>query len=200
MGETAADTRQEIEDRRNALGSTLGQLRARRSVVMAGLRRSAAMSGAAVAAVGTAVAVAVMVRRRRGGALAARARTLPAPVRSSAVPAARGLERWAAKRRDRAMRQRDDMLDSLSQRIAEQQALAERKANPLWRRTSAKALETAAAVGTAALIRRALSSDRRESDPSPRAEDPAGEISGRRQEKAAATEPGRTGTPAGTAT
>jgi len=46
---------------------------------------------------------------------------------------------------------------SFSAKIAENQAQADRRANPLWRRTAAKTLETAASVGVAALIRRAMS-------------------------------------------
>jgi hypothetical protein len=183
MGETAADTRREIEDQRNALGSTIGQLRARRGVIAATVKRNAAIAGAAVAGLAVAVGAGLLVRRHRGGPLAAQARRLPSPLRGRAVPAARGAEGWAARRRATVVRRRDGVIDLLSERIAEQQALAERKANPLWRRTGAKALETAAAVGTAALIRRALSADRREADPSPKAEPEPAEVQGRRHAK-----------------
>jgi hypothetical protein len=49
------------------------------------------------------------------------------------------------------------LIEAISLKIAENQAEAERRTNPLWRRTASKALEAAASVGVAALIRRALS-------------------------------------------
>lgn len=61
-------------------------------------------------------------------------------------------ERWISRRA-----QREQFVEAVSAKIAENQAQAERRANPLWRRTAAKMLETAASVGVAALIRRAMS-------------------------------------------
>jgi hypothetical protein len=41
-------------------------------------------------------------------------------------------------------------------RVADNQAQAQRRANPLWRRAAGTALETAATVGMTALVRRAM--------------------------------------------
>jgi type VI protein secretion system component VasF len=62
-----------------------------------------------------------------------------------------------SRRAERARQQREQLVEAVAAKIAENQAQAERRANPLWRRTAAKTLETAASVGVAALIRRAVS-------------------------------------------
>jgi len=156
MGETAAETRREIEHTRSELGGTIEELRSRGSVVRTRVLRVAAIAGGAALTGGMAVGVVVLVRRQRGGAITQAARRLPDRTRPAALPAARATERWLSRRSQRVQAQREQLIEALSQRIAENQALAERKANPLWRRSAAKALETAATVGVTALVRRLL--------------------------------------------
>ena len=157
MGETTADTRHEIERTRAELGDTLTALRSRTVVVGGKVIRVAIIAGGVLAAAGSTAAVVVIVRRRRGGSLTRAARRLPDVTHGVAVPAARASERWISRRGQRAREQREQLVEAVSAQIAENQAQAERRANPLWRRTAAKTLETAASVGVAALIRRAMS-------------------------------------------
>jgi hypothetical protein len=100
------------------------------------VRRRAPLAAAAVVVVaGGAVATVLVVRSRRSHGV---------------VPTVkRGLDR-----------RREELVEALSERIAAQQARAQRKANPLWRRTAAKALETAAGVGVGALVRSLVSRSR----------------------------------------
>jgi hypothetical protein len=64
------------------------------------------------------------------------------------------------KRRAAPRRRRDVLLDMLAKRVAERQAQAERKANPIWRRTAAKALEAGAAAGVATAMRNSVGQGR----------------------------------------
>jgi len=136
VGETAVDTRREVEETREELGDTIAELRNRGEQARDTVRRRAPLVAAAVAAVaGSTVATVLVVRSRRSHAV---------------VP--------TVKRR--LDRRREELVELLSERIAAQQAKAERKANPLWRRTAAKALETAATVGVAAVVRNLVSRPR----------------------------------------
>ena len=136
MGETAVDTRREVEETREELGDTIAELRNRGEQARDTVRRRAPLVAAAVAAVaGSTVATVLVVRSRRSHAV---------------VP--------TVKRR--LDRRREELVELLSERIAAQQAKAERKANPLWRRTAAKALETAATAGVAAVVRNLVSRPR----------------------------------------
>ncbi len=157
MGEATADTRHEIERTRAELGDTLTALRSRTVVVRGKVIRVAIIAGGVLAAAGSTAAVVVIVRRRRGGSLTRAARRLPDVTYGVSLPAARASERWMSRRAERAREQREQLVEAVSAKIAENQAQAERRANPLWRRTAAKTLETAASVGVAALIRRAMS-------------------------------------------
>jgi predicted RNase H-like nuclease (RuvC/YqgF family) len=162
MGETAADTRREIERARSELGRTIDQLRARTLVIRGRVIRSGVVAAGAAVTAGLAAAGFVRVRRSRGGSIAKAARRLPAGTHPATIPAALATERWMARRSKRLAQQREDLITGVSKRIAENQAEAQRRANPLWRRTAAKALETAVTIGASALIRRVMS-DRRES-------------------------------------
>lgn len=165
MGETAADTRTEIEQTRRRLGTTVTALRARTVVVRGRVVRVAVIAGVA----GIGVLTVVLLRRRRGGPITRAARHLPAITHDAALPVARSSDRWLTGRARAAQKQRDQLVDAVSARIAENQAQAQRRANPLWRRTAGTALETAASAGVAALVSRAAS------DPQPV---PAGVSSG----------------------
>jgi flagellar biosynthesis GTPase FlhF len=157
MGETTADTRHEIERTRAELGDTLTALRSRTVVVGGKVIRVAIIAAGVLAAAGSTAAVLVIVRRRRGGSVVRAARRLPEVTHVAALPAARASERWMTRRAERAREQREQLVEAMTAKIAENQAQADRRANPLWRRTAAKTLETAASVGVAALIRRAMS-------------------------------------------
>ena len=157
MGETTDDTRDEIERTRAELGDTLTALRSRTVVVGGKVIRVVIIAGGVLAAAGSAAAVVVIVRRRRGGSVVRAARRLPEVTHGAALPAARASERWMSRRPERAREQREQLVEAMAAKIAENQAQADRRANPLWRRTAAKTLETAASVGVAALIRRAMS-------------------------------------------
>jgi hypothetical protein len=136
VGETAVDTRRELEETREELDGTIAELRNRGEQARETVRRRAPLVAAGVVVVaGGAVATVLVVRsRRRSGVVPTVART----VRS----------------------RRDELVELVAARVAEQQARAERRANPLWRRTAAKALETAATVGVAALVRNLVSRPR----------------------------------------
>ena len=157
MGETTADTRREIEELRSDLDHTVQRLRARTVVVRGKVVRIGVVAGGAVASLGAVAATVIVVRRSRGGPIVKAARRLPRQAQPAAVPRARGLERWLTKRSNRVEKQREELLENLSARIARQQAQAERKANPLWRRTAARALEAAATVGGGAVINKLMS-------------------------------------------
>lgn len=160
MGETAADTRREIEETRSELDGTIQELRTRSAATGRRVIKGSAVAGGVAAAAGLTALTVVLVTKRRGGPITRAARKLPPAPRSSAVPYARTADRWMQRRSRRLQQQREEFIELLSKRVAEQQAEAERRANPLWRRTLAKALETGATVGLAAVIRR-LVSDRR---------------------------------------
>lgn len=166
MGETAADTRREIEETRAELDGSVHELRTRAGEVRAkGVRigiRAGAIAAGGLASSAAVVGAVVLWRRQRGGRVAQAARRLPVPARPPAVSAARGFERWLGRRTSRLDRQREELMDALAQRIAESQATAQRRANPLWRRTAAKALETGATLGATALVRMLVDGRRRE--------------------------------------
>ena len=157
MGKTAADTRKEIEQTRRQLTATVAALRKRTVVVRGRVVRVAAIAGGALGVAGIGAAGFVLVRRRRGGPITHAARHLPAITHDAALPIARRGDRWLTGRTRAALKQRDALVDELSMRIADNQAQAQRRANPLWRRAAATALETAASAGVAALVRRAMS-------------------------------------------
>jgi hypothetical protein len=157
MGETATDTRQEIERTRRELGSTLARLRTRTLIIRGHIIRVVAIAGATVGVAGVGASTFIVLRRRRGGAITRAAAHLPNVPRNVALPVARTSDRWLSRRAESARRRREQIVDDLAARIADQQAQAQRRANPLWRRAASTALETAASVGVAALVRRAMS-------------------------------------------
>jgi len=157
MGETATDTRQEIERTRRELGTTLASLRTRTLVIRGRVIRVVAIAGATLGLAGLGAGTFVIVRRRRGGAITRAATRLPSVPRNVAVPLARTSDPWLYRRAESARRRREQIVDDLAARIAEQQVQAQRRANPLWRRAASTAFETAASVGVAALVRRAMS-------------------------------------------
>lgn len=137
MGETAVDTRREVEETREELGGTIAELRNRGEHARQTVKRRAPLVLVGVVAVAGSVVGTVLVVRGRN-----RRRH---PVRTA-----------VERRVDRLRKEREDVVEMLSERIAEHQAQAERRANPLWRRTAAKALETAAVVGVGAAVRSAV--------------------------------------------
>ena len=157
MGKTAADTRKEIEQARRQLTTTVAALRRQTVVVRGRVVRIGAIAGGALGVVGIGAVSLLLLRRRRGGPITQAARRLPAITHDAAIPIARRGDRWLTGRTQAARRQRDALVDELSMRIADNQARAQRRANPLWRRAAATALETAASAGVAALVRRAIS-------------------------------------------
>ena len=157
MGETAADTRREIEQSRRRLGTTVSELRTRTVVIRGRVVRVAVIAGGAAGVAGIGVLAAVLLRRRRGGPITRAARHLPAITHDAALPVARSSDRWLTGRAHAARKAREQLVDDLSARIADNQAQAQRRANPLWRRTAGTALETAASAGVAALVSRATS-------------------------------------------
>lgn len=157
MGETAADTRAEIERTRSELGATLSELRSRTVVVRGRVVRVAVIAAGTAAAMGATVAAVVVLRHRRGGPITRAAKNLPEITHGVALPIARASERWVSRRAQRAQEQREQLIEAISIKIAENQAQAQRRANPLWRRAAGTAIETAASLGVAALIRRAMS-------------------------------------------
>lgn len=169
MGEAADDTRREVEEARRALGTTLATLRKRTVVVRGKVIRVVAIAGAAAGTASVVIASVLVVRRRRGGPVTRATKHLPPIPQEAVLPAARFTDRWLASRAQSARRRREEIIEELSARIAENQARAQRKANPLWRRAAATALETAASVGVAALVRRAM--DERHSQPDAGRED-----------------------------
>jgi hypothetical protein len=164
MGETADDTRREIEETRRNLGTTIAAMRARTVVVRGRLIRVAVVAGAAAGAAGVAVATLMVVRHRRGGAVTRAAKHLPTIAHDAALPAARLTDRWLAGRGQAARKQRKQMVEGMSARIADNQAQAQRRANPLWRRAAGTALETAATVGVTALVRRSMEQPSRKAE------------------------------------
>jgi Protein of unknown function (DUF3618) len=156
MGKTAADTRREIEQTRRQLGATVTALRARTVVVRGRAIRVAVIAGGALGAGGVGLLAAVMLRRRRGGVITRAARHLPAVAHDAALPLARSSDRWLRGRAQSARARREEIVEDLATRIADNQAQAQRRANPLWRRAAGTALETAASAGMAALVRRAM--------------------------------------------
>ena len=157
MGETAADTRAEIERTRSELGATLSELRSRTVVVRGRVVRVAVIAAGTAAAMGATVAAVVVLRHRRGGPITRAAKNLPEITHGVGLPIARASERWVSRRAQRAQEQGEQLIEAISIKIAENQAQAQRRANPLWRRAAGTAIETAASLGVAALIRRAMS-------------------------------------------
>jgi hypothetical protein len=156
MGETAADTREEIASTRRELSTTLAALRTRTVVVRGRVIRVAAIAGGALGLAGIGV-VTVVVIRRRGGPIARAAKHLPDVTHDAVLPIARSSDRWFTRRAEAARNRRQQLIEEISAQIAANQAQAQRRANPLWRRAAGTALETAASVGVAALVRRAVS-------------------------------------------
>jgi hypothetical protein len=156
MGQTATDTRREIEETRSELEDTVQGLRAKAGDVRAQGLRVGAIAGGGLISAGAAVAGVLLWRRRRGGAVSRAARKLPRSTRPPAVNAARGFERWLQGRSKRLERQRQELLDAFAKRVAENQVQAEKRANPVWRRAAVKAAETAATVGVTAVVRKVL--------------------------------------------
>lgn len=154
MGETAADTRREIEKTRTELEGTVHGLRDKAGDVRAKSLRIGAIVGGGVLSAGAATAAVLILMRRRGGPMTKAARRLPGRTRPPAVNAARGFERWLGGRSKRLERQREELLDVFAKRVAENQAEAEKRANPVWRRTALRAAETAATVGVTAVVRK----------------------------------------------
>src|SRR5450631_2213784 len=136
MGETAADTRAEIERTRSELGATLSKLRSRTVIVRGRVVRVAVLAAGAAGAVGATIAVVVVVRHRRGGPITRAAKNLPEITHGVALPIARASERWVSRRAQRAQEQREQLIEAISIKIAENQAQAQRRANPLWRRAA----------------------------------------------------------------
>lgn len=157
MGETAADTRAEIDRTRSELGETLTKLRARTVVVRGRVVRVAVIAAGALGVVGAGVATVLVIRHRRGGPITRAAKHLPAITHESTLPLARASDRWITGRAAAARKQREQIIEEVSSRIAENQAQAQRRANPLWRRAAGTALETAASAGVAALVQRSMS-------------------------------------------
>jgi hypothetical protein len=156
MGEATAAKRREIEQTRNDLTQTIGKLRVQGRALKHRAVKVGATGGGAVMLTAIAVGGAVLVLHRRGGAITKAAKRLPRVARGAAVPAARGADRWFGRGSKRVGQQREELVNALSDRVAANHAKAERQANPLWRRTAVKALETMATVGVATLIRRAM--------------------------------------------
>lgn len=171
MGKTAADTRREIEQTRRQLGATVTALRARTVVVRGRAIRVAAIAGGALGVGGAGLLAAVLLRRRRGGPLTRAARHLPAVTHDATLPLARSSDRWLRGRAQAVRTRREEIVDDLAARIADNQAQAQRRANPLWRRAAGTALETAASAGMTALVRRALT------QPAPASSDAVGQPS-----------------------
>ena len=134
MGETAADTRAEVDRTRSELGETLTKLRARTVVVRGRVVRVAVIAAGALGVVGSGVATVLVIRHRRGGPITRAAKHLPAITHESTVPLARASDRWITGRAAAARKQREQIIEEVSSRIAENQAQAQRRANPLWRR------------------------------------------------------------------
>jgi hypothetical protein len=99
----------------------------------------------------------LVIRHRRGGPITRAAKHLPAITHESTLPLARASDRWITGRAAAARKQREQIIEEVSSRIAENQAQAQRRANPLWRRAAGTALETAASAGVAALVQRSMS-------------------------------------------
>ena len=189
MGKTAADPRKEIEHARRQLTTTVAALRKRTVVVRGRMVRIAAIAGGALSVGGIGAVSVVLLRRRRGGPMTQAARRLPAIAHDAAMPIARRGDRWLTGRTRAARRQRDALVDELSMRIADNQAQAQRRANPLWRRAAATALETAASAGVAALVRRAMSEPSRGSAPANDAATDENDLVGARSETASDARP-----------
>jgi hypothetical protein len=156
MGETAADTREEIARTRRELSTTLTALRTRTIVVRGRVIRVAAIAAGALGVAGIGVATVVVIRRR-GGPVTRAAKHLPDLTHDAVLPIARSSDRWFTRRAEAARNRRQQLIEDLSAQIAANQAQAQRRANPLWRRAAGTALQTAASVGVAALVRRAVS-------------------------------------------
>jgi hypothetical protein len=134
VGEAAVDTRREVEETREELGGTIAELRNRGERARDTVKRRAPMvAGAVVVLAAGGAGTVLLVRSRRS-----RAESL--------------LQRPVRKLR----RQRAELVDAVAERVAEMQAQAERRANPLWRMAAAKGLETLATVGVAAVVRKAV--------------------------------------------
>jgi ElaB/YqjD/DUF883 family membrane-anchored ribosome-binding protein len=157
VGETAVDTRREVEETREELGETIAELRNRGEKARDTVKRRAPVVAAAVAVLlAGGVGTMLLVRSRRSGPLAKATRHLPEAARGAALPTARRADRALHRRAELLRREREQLVDALAERIAENQARALRKADPMWRRTAGKALETAAAVGVGIAVRNAL--------------------------------------------
>lgn len=156
MGEAAADARRQVERNRDELDGTITELRGRADRARGRVRSIMPVLLGAVGAGALTFMTVLAVNRRRGGKVTRASRRLPQAARPYAVPAARAMERWTDRRARWMAKQRDQFADAVSVRLVEQQAAAERKANPVWRRAAVKAVEVAAATAAAELTRRTI--------------------------------------------
>jgi hypothetical protein len=156
VGEAAVDTRREIEETRDELTGTLHQLRDRgRQARQVGVRVLAIAAGVS-AATGAAVATVIIVRRRDAGPLTRGSKRLPSPARQMAVHTARTADRWLERRGKGLRRGRDELLDEMALRIARQYEGIERRSNPWWRRTAARAVEAGATAAAVTVVQRLM--------------------------------------------
>lgn len=156
MGEATADTRRAIEQTRDDLEDTLHVLRERgREARRLGLQ-IAGITVAVGAVAGAAVAGIVVVRRRDAGPLTRGSQRLPSPARRVALPRARSTDRWLGRRGKDLQRGRDQLVDEVALRIAQQYAGIERRSNPMWRRAVARGAEAAAGAAGTAVVRQLL--------------------------------------------
>ena len=156
MGEATSDTRRDIEQTRDDLEDTLHVFRERgRKARRLGLR-IAGITTAVGAVAGAAVASAIVVRRRGAGPLTRGTKLLPSPARRVALPPARSTDRWLGRRGKGLQRGRDQLVDEVALRIAQQYAAIERRGNPMWRRALTRAAEAAAGAAGAAAVQQLL--------------------------------------------
>ncbi|MFN2568887.1 MAG: hypothetical protein ABR564_04720 [Candidatus Dormibacteria bacterium] len=156
MGETSAETRVEIESTREDLNRDLHQLRTRAGVLGGRGKKLGGVGGGVAAASGAVFAALMLARRRRGGRLTAAGRRLPKPLRSPTTRRARRADRALSGGAESARRGGERLSKSVLRRYADERAEAEKRKNPLWRRTAEAALKAGAAAGVTQLVRRTL--------------------------------------------
>ncbi|MBV8528123.1 MAG: hypothetical protein JOZ75_07390 [Candidatus Dormibacteraeota bacterium] len=156
MGEAATDTRREIEEKRDELTGTLHELRVRgRRARHVGVRVVVIAAGVSAVA-GVSVASVIIVRRRDSGPLTRGSKRLPSPARKMAVPTARSADRWLGRRGKGLRRGRDELMDEIALRVAQQYAAIERRSNPWWRRALSTGAEAGATAAAGALVQALL--------------------------------------------
>lgn len=156
MGETSTETRVEIEGTREDLSQNLQELRGRAGAIGRRGRFLGGIGGMAVAGAGAVLAGLLVVRRRRGGRLTAATRRLPRPLRSTAGRGARRTDRRLSEGVDAARRGGDQLSRTILRRYADERVEAEKRKNPMWRRTAEAGLKAGAAAGATQLIRKAV--------------------------------------------